>query len=170
MSNIVLIGFMGVGKSAIGHKLAKELGMNFIDTDEIIEKTEKTSISKIFENKGEEYFRNLETEVLKTLEDYDNFVISTGGGMVLRKENAAMLKELGPVVLLTADPEVVFERVKAAKTRPLLNVTDPRKRIEEILNCRNPIYNSVADFTVDTSHSKVDEAVIKILGFVKEKK
>jgi len=170
LSNIILIGFMGVGKSEIGQKLAEQLGMNFIDTDDIIEKTEKTKISKIFEKHGEKYFRNLETEVLKTLSDYDNFVISTGGGMVLRQENVKMLKALGPLVLLGAKPEVIYERVKHLKTRPLLNVEDPKKRIVEILNYRNPIYNSVADFTVDTGEMKVDEAVKSIVDFIKAKK
>ncbi len=161
---------MGVGKSAIGHKLAQKLGMDFLDTDELIEKTEKTQISKIFEKSGEEYFRDLETEVLKTLLDYDNFVLSTGGGMVLRQENVKMLKALGPLVLLTAKPEVVYERVKNLKTRPLLDVPDPKARIEEILKFRNPIYNSVADFTVDTGDLNVNELVEKIVKFVKEKK
>jgi len=161
---------MGVGKSAVGHELAKKLGMNFIDTDEIIEKAEKTSITKIFEEKGEEYFRDLETKVLKTLEDYDNFVISTGGGMVLRQENVAMLKELGSIVLLAASPEVVFDRVKGQKTRPLLNVADPKKKIKEILDHRNPIYDSVADFSVDTGSLDVHKSVNKIIDFLKERK
>jgi shikimate kinase len=167
--NIILIGFMGSGKSAIGHKLARELGMDYLDTDEIIEKTEKISINDIFGRKGEPYFRNLETEVIKTLQDYDNFVISTGGGMVLREENVKMLKEIGPLVLLWADPEVVCQRVKRETHRPLLNVSDPKAEIKKILDYRTPIYNKVADLKVDTSKLNVGEAVAKIIQWLKSK-
>jgi shikimate kinase len=165
--NIILIGFMGVGKSAIGHKLAQELGMDYLDTDELIEKTEKMSINDIFEKKGESYFRDLETEVIKTLEDYDNFVISTGGGMVLREENVKMLKETGPLVLLWADPEIVYQRVKQETHRPLLNVPDPKAEIKKILDYRMPIYNRAADFKVDTSKLNVSEAVSGIMQWLK---
>ena len=82
--NIILIGFMGAGKSAVGKFLARELSMDYLDCDELVEKTAQMSINDIFAKKGEPYFRNLETEIIKTLQDYDNFVISTGGGMVLR--------------------------------------------------------------------------------------
>ncbi len=164
--NIILIGFMGVGKSAIGHALARELKMDYLDTDELIEKTEKISINDIFAKKGEPYFRDLEAEVIKTLENYDNFVISTGGGMVLREENVKMLKEIGPLVLLWADPEVVYQRVKRETHRPLLNVQDPRAEIKKILDYRTPIYNRVADLKVDTSKLDVEECVKEIVKFV----
>jgi shikimate kinase len=167
--NIILIGFMGSGKSAVGHKLAKELGMDYLDTDEVIEKTEKTSINDIFSKKGEDYFRNLETEVIKTLVDYDNFVISTGGGMVLRQENVKMLKEIGPLVLLWTGPEAVYQRVKSETHRPLLNVSDPRAAIKKILDYRTPIYNRVADLKVDTSKLNVDEAVEGIKAWLKSR-
>lgn len=164
--NIILIGFMGVGKSEVGHKLAEELKMNYLDTDELIEKTEKMSINDIFAKKGEPYFRDLETEVVKTLQDYDNFVLSTGGGMVLRQENVKMLKEIGPLILLWTEPEVVCERVKNETHRPLLNVRDPKAEIVRILEERAPIYNRVADFKVDTSNLNVEGAVKEIVDFV----
>src|SRR3990167_4969688 len=113
--NIILIGFMGTGKSEVGKKLAAELGINYLDTDELIEKTEKQRISEIFKPKGEEYFRDLETKVLKTLQDYDNFVISAGGGIILREENVKSLKNIGPLILLWAEPEVIHERIKGEK-------------------------------------------------------
>ncbi|MGB9613121.1 MAG: shikimate kinase [Candidatus Margulisiibacteriota bacterium] len=167
--NIVLIGFMGVGKSEVGQRLARELAMNFLDTDELIEKTEGRSINEIFKTEGEEYFRNLETEVLETLQDYDNFVLSTGGGMVLREENVSLLKNLGPLILLWADPEVVYERIKEQTHRPLLNVPDPKEEIKKILDFRSPIYNRVADFKVDTSFKTAEEVVLEILGWLKSK-
>lgn len=167
--NIILIGFMGSGKSEVGRKLAQELGMNYRDSDELIEKREKTSISDIFREKGEPYFRDLETEVVKTLANHDNFVIATGGGVVLREENVKMLKELGPLILLWAEPKVVWERVKKETHRPLLNVPDPKAEIKKILDYRTPIYHKVADFKVDTSNLTVEEAVRKIREWLKSK-
>lgn len=158
---------MGVGKTEIGKKLAEELKMNFVDTDDLIEKREKKKISEIFDDKGEGYFRNLETEVLKGLLDYDNYVISTGGGIVLRKENVEILKSLGKIILLKADPDIIYERVKNLKTRPLLNVSNPKQKILEILNFRNPIYESVCDFYVDTGKLSIEEAVKQIILFVR---
>lgn len=160
---------MGSGKSVVGHKLAKELGMNYLDTDELIEKTEKMSINDIFTQNGEPYFRDLETEVVKTLQDYDNFVISTGGGMVLREENVKMLKEIGTLVLLWADPEVAYERVKHETRRPLLNVPDPMAEIKKILAYREPIYRKVADLGVDTSKKETDEITKEIIDWLKSR-
>lgn len=166
--NIILIGFMGSGKSEVGHKLAQRLKMNYIDCDEIIEKSQKRSISEIFKTDGEEHFRNLETEVIRTLEDYDGFVISTGGGMILREENVRMLKEIGPLVLLWADKDVVCKRLAKAENRPLLE-GDREKRIKEILEFRTPIYNRVADLKVDTSRLSVDEALEEIIKYAENK-
>jgi shikimate kinase len=167
--NIILIGFMGVGKSAVGRLLAKELKMSFLDTDELIEKTEGRTITEIFKTEGEEYFRNLETEVLETLQDYDNFVLSTGGGMVLREENVSLLKAMGPLILLWAPPEVVWERVKNETHRPLLNVPDPQAEIKKILEFRTPIYEKVADFKVDTSNKSEERVAQEILTWLKSK-
>jgi len=168
--NIILIGFMGVGKSEVGRSLAARLNMNFIDTDEIIEKTEGMKISQIFEKNEEPYFRDLETEVIKTLEDYDNFVISTGGGVILREENVKMLKEIGPLVLLTSKPEIIFQRLKEAKDRPLLMSGDKMEKIKGILDFRNPIYEKVANFKVDTSNIAPDAAVEEIIKWIKRSK
>jgi len=167
--NIILIGFMGSGKSSVGRKLAKDLGMDYIDSDELIEKTEKMKINDIFAKKGEAYFRGLETGVIKTLEDYDNFVISTGGGMVLRQENVKMLKNIGPIVLLWADAEVVYGRIKNQTHRPLLQVPDPKAEIGKILDIRKPIYNQVADFKVDTAQLSIDETVERIKAWLKSR-
>src|SRR3989339_1091844 len=162
MNNVVLIGFMGTGKSTVGKKIAERLGFSYIDTDEVIEKTEKKKISEIFNEYGEKYFRDLETEVIKTLQDYDHFIIATGGGMVLRDENVKMLKALGPLVLLYTNPDVIFERIKSVQNRPLIE-EDKLDKIKEILKQRDPIYSKVADFKVDTSLLAIDEVVDIIL-------
>ena len=167
--NIILIGFMGSGKSAVGRLLAKQFGMDYLDTDALIEKTSRMKISEIFAVNGESYFRGLENEVVKTLQEYDNFVISTGGGMVLREENVKMLKEIGPLVLLWAEPEVIYKRVKSQTQRPLLNVADPMLEIRNILNSRSAVYNRVADFKVDTSAVSINEVGETIKKWLKSR-
>lgn len=167
--NIILIGFMGSGKSSVGHLLADKMGMRYLDCDELISNTEKMPISAIFARKGEEYFRKVESEVIKTLQDYDNFVVSTGGGMVLREENVKILKEIGRLVLLWAEPKVIFDRIHNHSHRPLLNVPDPMAAIEKILNERRPIYDTVADYKVDASNLTIDETAEKIIQWIKLK-
>lgn len=164
--NIVLIGFMGSGKTAVGHRLAKELKMDYLDTDDLIVKTEKMPINDIFVAKGEEHFRNLETSVIQTLEEYDNFVIATGGGMVLREENVKILKDIGPLVLLWADPGAIYERIKKHTHRPLLNVSDPKAEIKKIIDQREPIYKAVADLIIDTSKMTIEQEVKEIEEFI----
>lgn len=159
---------MGVGKSEVGRALAGKLKLNLLDTDELIEKTEGRKISDIFAKEGEGHFRELETEVLKTLADYDNFVLSTGGGIVLKDENVELLKTLGPLILLTAREEVILDRVKSTEDRPLLS-GDKAQKIKEILSTRNPIYNKVADFTVETSDITPETAADRIIEYVKSK-
>jgi len=166
MENIILIGFMGAGKTEVGRLLAEKLKMTYVDTDEIIEKEQGRSINDIFAKDGEEKFRDMESAVLSSLAKMKDHVISTGGGMVLRPANVKKLKELGPLVLLWADPEVVYNRVKDTGARPLLNVKDPKNRIKEILDFRAPIYRNVADLEVDTSALSPEEACNRIIAFV----
>lgn len=166
--NIILIGFMGVGKSEVGRILSSRLKMNFIDTDNIIEGAEGIKISEIFEKKGEPYFRDLETKVITTLHDYDNFVISTGGGIVLREENVKMLKEIGPLVLLASSPDAIYGRLKDEKDRPLLRSEDKMKNIKDILEKRTPIYNKVSDFSVDTSKLSPEQVAEEIVKWLKK--
>jgi len=165
--NIILIGYMGVGKTEVGRALAAALGMDYLDTDSMIESEEKRSISDIFSNDGEEYFRNLETGILKKLSGTKGHVVATGGGMVLREENVKMLKAMGPLVLLKSSPEIIEKRLVRSKNRPLINVKDRGARIRQMLDKRNPIYDNVADFSVDTSELSVSDAVKTILGFYK---
>ena len=166
--NIVLTGFMGTGKSKIGRRLAKKLGMSYLDTDELIEEREKDSISAIFKKKGEEYFRRLETKVVKEVALLDNSVISTGGGVVLREGNIRLLKKNAFIVCLFASPEVILKRTKGDEKRPLLEVNNQKKRIEELLAVRKPYYEK-ADFSVDTSTLSSEEVVGKIVKFLERR-
>lgn len=164
--NIILIGFMGAGKTVVGQKVAQELGLKFVDADEEIEKTAGVAISEIFSKKGEACFRDLETKVLESLRDSTNLVLATGGGMVLRPENVKMLKQLGSLVLLWAEPSVIFERIINETHRPLLKVSDPKVEIAKIINYRQPIYQQAADFVVDTSGLGVDEVAEKVVNYI----
>jgi len=167
--NIILIGFMGSGKTVVGQLLAKELGLDFLDTDELIEKSEGRKISEIFRVEGEEHFRDLETEVLKTLQDYDNFVLSTGGGMVLRQANVDIFKTIGPVILLWAAPETIFARVQKETHRPLLQVADPLAEIKKRLELRLPFYNAAADWQVDTGQKDPGTIAKEIIIWLRSK-
>ena len=158
--NIVLIGFMGSGKTTVGKALAERLHMDFIDADAYIEKQEGKSISRIFEEEGEEAFRKLETEVLKKLRDtVTNTVFSTGGGMPLRTENAGLLKEIGSVIYLTAANQVIFDRIKNNTDRPLLQGKNPYEKICELMRKRKPFYESAADVLIDTNSNDLDEVL-----------
>ncbi len=166
--NIVLTGFMGTGKSKIGKRLAAELRMGYLDTDELIEKREKDSISAIFRKRGEEYFRCMETKVVKEVALLDNSVISTGGGAVLREENMRMLKKNAFIVCLFASPEVILKRTKGSEERPLLEVDNQKKRIEELLAIRRPYYEK-ADLKIDTSTLDSKKVVVEIVKFLERK-
>jgi len=166
--NIILIGFMGVGKTEIGKLLAKKLKMTYVDTDAVIENEQGTTINDIFSKKGEESFRDMETALIGKLAKIDGHVVATGGGMILRPDNVKKLKGIGPLVLLWADPDTVYERVKDSGGRPLLNVEDQKAKIKEILKFRAPIYKGIADLEVDTSRLSPEEASNRIIKFVKE--
>ncbi len=159
--NIILTGFMGVGKTSIGTRLARDLGYTFVDTDELIEADQKTTITEIFAQKGEPYFRDVETRIIRTVLENGNQVVSTGGGAVIRDENREVFKKAGLVVCLTARPEVIYERIKHETHRPLLKVLDPMARIRDLLESRATFYGQ-ADLIIDTSEKSVDEAVREI--------
>jgi len=165
--NIVLVGFMGAGKTAVGSELAKECNLKFVDLDDLIEERESMKIAQIFADKGEPYFRKVEKEITKQVAKCKGLVIACGGGVVLDKENVDALKENGIVFYLKVSPEVILERTKQYTHRPLLNVDSPKKKIEELLEFRKPYYNQ-ADYTVDTSELKIEEVVDKILNIVKK--
>lgn len=159
--NIVLVGFMGTGKTAIGKLLAKKLEMKYISTDELIEHKERRSINDIFKKSGEPYFRRVEKEVVKKVGELDKFIIDAGGGVVLDKENVQNLKKNGKIICLTATPDAILERTKRYYHRPLLNTKNPKEKIEELLKVRAPFY-AQADATIDTTNLTPEEVVQEI--------
>ncbi len=165
--NIVLTGFMGTGKTAVGRELARMLGMGFVELDEEIERAEGMKIKDIFSRFGEPYFRDKETEMVKRFAAQEGVVISTGGGVVLRQENMDALREKGIIVCLWASPETILQRTSTSDDRPLLNVDDPLKKIKELLEYRRPFYEK-ADIMIDTEgkspHEIAKEIVQKIRG------
>ena len=163
-NNIVLIGFMGCGKTTVGEKLAKELTYAFLDTDAYIENREQKSIREIFEQDGENYFRNVETKSLQELiKKKQKTIVSSGGGLPLRPENAKLLQKLGFVIYLKVDKETVLRRLEGDTTRPLLQCDDPAKRIEELLEYRDPIYEVGAHMVIQVDHKTVEEIVQEII-------
>lgn len=161
MKNIVLVGFMGTGKSVAGKRLAKALKMRFVSTDDMIEERERRTIAEIFEKSGEPYFRNIEKEAVKEASGMENAVIAAGGGVVLDEENISNLKKNGVMVCLKASPEAIYERTKYYKHRPLLNVERPVEKIRQLLDVRAPFYEK-ADYKIDTSGKAVEEVVKEI--------
>lgn len=168
MKNIVLIGFMGTGKTAVGRRLAARLGRRFVDTDAAIEEVTGKTVAQIFARDGVTRFRSEETLLAGKLSMQEGLVISTGGGMVLNPENVSCLKENGVLIALTASPEVIYQRVKNKKNRPLLQKSEMRERIEELLEERAGVYD-VAEYTMDTSKANIDQTVDQILGYLKER-
>jgi shikimate kinase len=157
-ANLILVGFMGSGKSALGRFAAQRLGFQFLDTDALIVERAGMEISSLFEQQGEAHFRELETRTIESLMPLNRCVISTGGGAVLSEENRALLRSLGFVVLLTAREEIIFERVARNTKRPLLQTADPRGTIAQMLADRAPAYTAAAHWTLDTSDLSREQA------------
>lgn len=164
--NIILTGFMGVGKTSVGTRLARDLSFAFVDTDSLIEADQKTTITEIFSTFGEPYFRDVETRIIRQTLENESQVVSTGGGAVLREENRTVFREHGMTLCLQARPEVIYERIRHETHRPLLQVPDPLGRIRELLAARDPYYRQ-ADIIIDTSDKTVDEVITEIRGKVR---
>lgn len=164
--NIVLVGFMGTGKTAVGRHLAGLLGWDYVDTDDLIVAQRGKSIPEIFAEEGEAHFRDLETAVIRGLGGHSRCVIATGGGCVMRVDNVRALRAIGMVVCLAARPEVILARCAEDAERPLLQVENPLARIHELLGLRAPFY-ALAQHTVDTSEmdvAGVAHAVLALAG------
>lgn len=159
--NLILVGFMGSGKTAVGEALAKDLNLKYVDSDDVIELEEKRKINQIFAVLGEPYFRKIEREVIRKLSQGDKQVIATGGGVMVDEENKKNLKQNGKIVYLRTDPDSIWQRVKNETHRPLLKVENPKMRIKELLDKREPYYRK-ADITIDTSALSVKEVVEEI--------
>lgn len=156
--NVILIGFMGSGKTTIGHTLQEKYGYEFLDTDAYIEEKEGRKISQIFQEDGEAYFRRLETQVLRELAGkVSHKLIATGGGTPLQRENARLLRELGRVYYLRTGEEEIWKRVKDSQDRPLLACEDPRGRIRELFHQRQALYQHAAHVEIDTDGKTPEE-------------
>lgn len=153
--NIVLIGFMGAGKTTVSDYLSTMFAMEIIEMDQVIADREEMSIPDIFATYGEEYFRNLETNLLIEMQSRKNTVISCGGGAALRERNVAEMKKNGRVVLLTASPETIYERVKDSDDRPVLNGRKNVEGISELMEQRREKYEAAADIVINTDNKNV---------------
>ena len=185
-NNVILIGYMGCGKSTVGKKLAEMCRFSFLDTDEWIEKKEEITISEIFAAKGEAYFRDLETECLKELlkesdhegsdgtsefrsevqgadENNKKLVISVGGGLPVREENRVLLRQLGTVIYLKAEPDTIYERLKGDTTRPLLQTENPLQRIKDMMAVREEKYMTAAHRIILVDGKSIPEIVNEIM-------
>lgn len=163
--NIVLCGFMGSGKTTIGKMLAERTGRKFMDTDQYIEESQKMEIPEIFSRQGEEYFRYLEYRACCDLAKMQNLVISTGGGALTFKRNAEVLRKTGEIVLLDADLETLWERLKDDTTRPLLQRVNKRQIMTDLYERRLPFYRENSTMTVNAAMPpmKVCDEIIRML-------
>ncbi len=160
--NIVLIGFMGSGKTSIGKRLSVKMKWEFIDMDDFIEKREGMSVTEIFEKKGEPYFRSVERELCKRFREPKCKIIATGGGVIKNKDNVADLKRGGVIIYLKSRPETIAHNLRNDNTRPLLMCDDKLGRIRELLAQREPVYNKCADITIDVSELNLEQTLNKI--------
>lgn len=161
--HIILIGFMGVGKSSISHELARLASRTEVDTDQWIEEKEGRAISDIFAKEGETFFRDLETDMIDELGDMKPAIVSCGGGMALRELNVRKLQAIGKVVLLTAKPETIFERVRYNTNRPLLKDNMNVEYINNLMEKRKPYYEHAATVTVTTDGKMITDIAKEIL-------
>ena len=159
LHNIILVGFMGTGKSTIGRQLADVLHYPQVDTDQLIVGSEGRPITDIFATDGEAYFRAKELETLQKIvtEKVNHHIISTGGGLIGQEACCDLLKEIGFVIWLDASVDSIIERTSQTKNRPLLNTANPRKVVEDLLVVRNPIYEQVSHLRIDTAVLTPDE-------------
>lgn len=166
MANIFLIGFMGTGKSTVANSLKRKYDMQVVDMDSEIEKNQGKAISEIFAEEGEEYFRDLETQLVMDLQKRDNVVVSCGGGAVLREKNVQEMRKSGKIILLQATPETILERVKNSHNRPLLEGNKNIDFIKELMSKREDKYNSAADIVVSVDARAVEDIADEVYSKV----
>ena len=158
---------MGSGKSSVGRELARQTGLRFEDTDLLIRSRLGQSIPEIFAIHGEPFFRAQEQAALRELQTRQHFVLATGGGVVLDPANRVILRRLGPVICLSAEESIIWARVGQNRNRPLLQTPNPRQTLRALLTERAPLYEKVADFTVDSSrltHGEVARQILMVVG------
>lgn len=162
----MLIGFMGTGKTAIGREISKKIGIPFVDTDRLIEEREGKTISEIFEDEGEPYFRSLETVVLTEMtaaDDAHRAVISLGGGTPITEGNHELIRSLGCVVWLKTSLGETLERVSGNTSRPLLQCDNPTEKVKALMNSRFPIYEEVSHYAIKTTDLSISELASGII-------
>lgn len=162
-NNIVLIGFMGCGKTTIGTKLAYKLKYSFIDSDKEIESHSGTNINQIFDMYGEAYFRKLENEVIKNIYKLHKYVIATGGGIIKNKSNIDLLKQNGIILYLKASASCIYNNIKDDESRPLLKTDNKILAIENLLSQRTELYTNYSDLIIDVDNRTVDEVIDEII-------
>jgi shikimate kinase len=166
--NIFLVGLMGAGKTTVARQLARRLGKTFYDTDHEIERRTGVRVQVIFEIEGEPGFRAREAQMVDSLTALEDVVLGTGGGVVLKPENRAVLAARGFVIYLRAQPRDLYQRTRHDKSRPLLATDDPLARLEELHRVRDPLYREVADLIVDTGRQSVGALVESLLKSLPE--
>lgn len=165
--NIFLVGPMGAGKTSIGRQLAEALGMDFFDSDHEIEARSGATIPWIFDVEGEEGFRKREQTMIDELSQRQNIVLATGGGAVLSETSRNYLKTRGTVIYLSASIDLLLERTQRDRNRPLLQTENPRARLEELMQIREPLYREVADIVLETDDSSIRHTVNRIIKQLK---
>lgn len=159
---------MGTGKTSVGKILAAKMARPFVDIDSYIEAEEKKRISQIFEERGEQYFREIESRILSEMVRRSGMVLVTGGGAVIKEENRDLLRQNAVVVSLRATPETIYKRVKDSLHRPLLNGQDQMGQIVKLYDARKKFYDD-ADVIIETDHKASKEVADEILAVLKEK-
>ena len=168
MKNLILVGFMGSGKTTAGTLAAQRLGMTFVDMDDIIEQRHGQTVSEIFEKKGEAFFRRHERELVRELAARQDHVIATGGGVVLDPNNLRDFGRTGVVICCWVDAGVAYERTKHATHRPLLGSdTDRLARLEALLHQREPLYKAIPN-RINTSAMSVEQQADEIIRIYKQ--
>jgi shikimate kinase len=162
LNNIFLVGMPGAGKTTVGRQLARRLQRSFIDADHEIEARTGVRIPLIFDIEGELGFRDREAKVIAELATRKDLVVATGGGAVLRPENRAAMRQGGTVIYLNANPELLYERTKLDPNRPLLQVDDPRRKLDELFAQRDPLYRDVADIVVNSLGGSIGQLVRQV--------
>ena len=164
--NIALIGFRGTGKTTIAKLLAKRLEKKLISTDQEIVKKTKLGISKLVQKYGWDKFREIESDVIENISDFDECIFDTGGGIVMRNENIINLKKNGLIVLLTADIKTITSRIKQSKDRPALTKSGFIDEVKDVFQEREERYSRAADYTIDTSRLSPEEACDLIVHYI----
>jgi shikimate kinase len=169
LPTIIVIGFMGAGKTSVGQLVARALGREFVDTDVLVQRQARMDVNEIFQREGEEGFRRREVAAIDRAIAIPGRVIAVGGGAVLSAENRTALKQAGLLVYLRATPETLAGRLVGATDRPLLDVTDRVGRIRDLLVARGPVYETAGDLTVDTDQTSPEQAADRVVRWYRER-